>query len=50
MCSIPYSVPTVHEEMFKKEVERLVILGVLEKSNNSGWGAPLFAQPRPKTN
>ena len=28
---IPYSVPKVYEEMFKKEVHNLVLLGVHEK-------------------
>ena len=34
--------------MFKK-FERLVLLGVIERANNSEWGAPYFAQPKPKT-
>ena len=46
----PYPVPKVHEEIFKKEVEPLVLLGVLEVENNSEWGAPSFAQPKPKSN
>ena len=29
------SMPKVHEKMFKKEVERLVLLGVLEVENDS---------------
>ena len=36
--------------MFKKEVERLVLLRILEVSNDSEWGAPSFAQPKPKSN
>ena len=36
--------------MFKKEVERLVILGVLEVENYSEWGSPSFPQPKPKSN
>ena len=35
----PYPVPKLQEEMFKMEVERLVILGVLEAENDSEWGA-----------
>ena len=31
-------------------MERLVLLGVLEKSNECEWGASSFAQPKPKTN
>ena len=34
--------------MFKNEVERLVLLGFLEVANDSEWGSPSFAQPKPK--
>ena len=34
-CSRPYPVPRVHEAMFRKEVKRLVKLGVLEEANDS---------------
>ena len=34
--------------MFKKEVESLVLLGVLGVENDSEWGDPSFAQPKPK--
>ena len=50
ICSRPYPIPKVHEEMFKKEVERLVLLGVLEVANDSEWGAPSFSQTKPKSN
>ena len=50
MYLCPYSVPRLQEAMFRKEVERLVKLGVLKEANNSEWGAPSFAQPKPKTN
>ena len=40
----------LHEEMLKKEVERLVLLGVLDAANDSEWGSPSFAQPKPKSN
>ena len=50
ICSQPYPVPKVDEEIFKKEVERLVLLGVLEVENDSEWGSPYFAQPEPKSN
>ena len=33
--SQPYPVAKVHEEMFKNEVESLVLLGVLEVANDS---------------
>ena len=36
--------------MLKKEVEHLVILGVLEIADDSEWGAQYFAQPKPKSN
>ena len=32
------------------EVERLVILGVLERTNDSQWGDPSITQPRRKIN
>ena len=50
VCSWLYPVPKVHKTMIKREVERLVKLGVLEEVNDSKWGAPLFAQPKAKTN
>ena len=36
--------------MFKKEVEYLALLGFLERSNNSEWGAPSFEQRKLKAN
>ena len=36
--------------MCKKEVGRLVLLGLIENSNESECGAPYFAQTEPKTN
>ena len=48
--SRPYPVPKAHEEIFKKEVEHLVLLGVLEVANYSEWGSQSFAQPKPKSN
>ena len=50
MCLRPYPVPRAHEAMFRKEVKILVKLGVLKEANDSEWGAPSFAQPKPKTN
>ena len=50
VCSQSYPVPRVHEAMFRKEVERLVKLGVLEEANDSEWGAHYFAQKKPKMN
>ena len=48
ICLRPYPVPKVHEEIFKKEVERIFLLGVLEVENDSEWGPPHLAQPKPK--
>ena len=48
ICSLPYTIPKVQKEMFKHEVENLVILGVLKLANNSEWLAPIFVKPRPK--
>ena len=50
ICSRPYPVAKVHEEMFKKEVEHLVLLGVLEVANDSEWGDPSLEQPQTKSN
>ena len=36
--------------MFKKEVERLVLLEILKTSNDSQLGAPSFSQHEPKIN
>ena len=41
-CSLPYTVPKVQKEMFKQEVEHLVVLGDLERANDSEWVAPYF--------
>ena len=38
-----YSVPKVHEEMFKEEVECLVLLGFPEVEKDSEWGYPSFS-------
>ena len=35
---------------FKNEVERLLLLGFLEISKHSKWGAQSFAQPKPESN
>ena len=36
--------------MFKKDVKCWVLLGVVEVANDSEWGDPNFAQPKPKSN
>ena len=33
-----------------KEVEPLVVLGFLERENDSEWGDPSFARPKTKSN
>ena len=43
ICSRPFPEPTLHKEMFKKEVERLVLLGVLGVANDSERRALYFA-------
>ena len=43
ICLQPYTVPKVQEEIFKNEVERLVLLGFLEVANDPEWGDPPFA-------
>ena len=37
-----YRVLRANEAMFRKELERLVKLGVNEEENESEWGAPSF--------
>ena len=36
--------------MSEQEVEGLVLIGFLERSNESELGSPYFSQPKPKTN
>ena len=50
ICSRTYPIPKVNEEMFKKEVERLVLLGFLDVDNGSEWRALSFAQHKLKSN
>ena len=45
ICSRPYPVPKVHEEIFKKEVDHLSLLGVLKVAHYSEWESLSFAQP-----
>ena len=44
----PYTVPRVHEAMFRKEVNRLVLLGIFKEANDSEWISPPFAHTDPK--
>jgi hypothetical protein len=38
----PFPVPSIHELTLKKELDRLVSVGVLKRVNRSEWGAPTF--------
>ena len=49
-CSIPYLVTKLNEEVFKKEVKSLVLLGFLETSNDSDLGSQYFKEPKSKAN
>jgi hypothetical protein len=42
----PFPVPKIHEAQLKKEIERLVRLGVLVKDSDSPWSAPTFIIPK----
>lgn len=42
----PYTVPKAYEQVLRREVERLVSVGVLRKINRSEWAAPTFAIPK----
>ena len=50
VCSQPYTVPRVHKAMLRKELQRLVILGVIKHLYYSKWGSPYFSQPKVKAN
>ena len=41
-----YQIPRIHEETLRKEVERLIQLGVLKKCVDSEWGSPAFIIPK----
>ena len=41
-----FPIPRIHEETLKREVERLVKIGVLKRINNSQWAAPTFIIPK----
>ena len=42
----PFPIPKVHEATLKKEVERLIKIGVLKRINQSEWAAPTFIIPK----
>ena len=41
-----YSIPHAYEQTLKKEVERLIKIGVLEKCSDSEWASPTFIIPK----
>ena len=41
-----YPIPRIHREVFKKDLDRLEKLGVLERTNESEWGSPTFIIPK----
>jgi hypothetical protein len=41
-----FPIPQIHEGTIRKEVERLIKIKVLRKSNDSPWGAPTFIIPK----
>ncbi len=44
--SRPYAIPCIHLAAFKKELDRLVRLGVLSPQVASEWGSPTFVTPK----
>ena len=48
VCSCPYPLPLVNADMFRKEVSRLVSIGVVELANYSEWGALYLDQSKVK--
>ena len=42
----PFPIPKIHKPTLKKEVDRLIKIGVLKKINNSQWAAPTFIIPK----
>ena len=41
-----FPIPKIHKLTLKKEVNRLITIGVLKKINHSQWAAPTFIIPK----
>ena len=41
-----FPIPNIHEQTFKKDLDRLESIGVLRKVNRSEWAAPAFIIPK----
>ena len=41
-----FLMPHIHKNKFKKELDRLEEIVVLEKVQESGWGLPMFIIPK----
>ena len=41
-----YPIPHIYEQTLRKEVQRLVDIGVLEKCSDSEWASPTFIIPK----
>jgi hypothetical protein len=44
--SQPYAIPHIHLAAFKKELDRLVQIGVLSPQGACKWGSPTFVTPK----
>ena len=42
----PFPIPKIHEPTLKKDIDRLIKIGVLKKIHNFQWAAPLFIIPK----
>ena len=41
-----YPIPRIHLEIFKKELDHLVAIGVLSPTRDTEWGLPTFLTPK----
>ena len=42
----PYPVPQIHKETLRKEVDRMVEIGILKRQAESEWASPSFIIPK----